>query len=182
VEKQKRTLEERVQALEDALEIANLKATYIDGSDGGWHFNPTTSDADTIVPLFAETGSWHSDSQGSAEGHQAIRKAWENFSRAMPFAFHMISNPKIEVDGDHARAEWHLLMRGTDANGQEFWSAGVYQDEYMRTQQGWRIKRTHPRLVFLGPYRKGWKALMDSAKRAEGEIPPEWRQMHETPK
>ena len=182
MEKAKRSLEERVQALEDALEIANLKATYMDGADGGWSFNPTPSDADIIVPLFADEGLWHSDSQGSASGHKAIRKAWENFSRAMPFAFHMISNPKIEVDGDHATAKWHLLVRSTDANGQEMWAAGIYEDEYMRTPAGWRIQKTHPRLVFLGPYAKGWKALMDSANRADGNMPPEWRQMHEPPK
>ena len=179
MKKQTRTLEERVQALEDALEIANLKATYVNGADGGWTFNPRSSDPDEIVPLFAEDGAWHSDSQGRAEGREAIRKAWEKFSQAMPFAFHTISNPKIQVDGDTATGEWHLMMRGTDANGQEFWSAGIYQDEFVRTPEGWRVKKTHPRLVFLGPYSKGWKVLLESAMRAEGDdIPPEWKQMH----
>jgi ketosteroid isomerase-like protein len=179
-QKRERTLEERVQALEDALEIANLKATYVNGADGGWTFNPRSSDAEAIVPLFAQDGAWHSDSQGRAEGHAAIRKAWEKFSESMPFAFHTISNPIIRVDGDNATGEWHLFMRGTDAKGQEFWSAGIYQDEFVRTPDGWRVKQTHPRLVFLGPYNQSWKVLMESAKRAEGgDIPPEWKQMHD---
>lgn len=173
------SLEERVRRLEDIQEIANLKAAYVDGADGGWSFNEVPSEPDQIVPLFAEDGTWLSDSQGSATGHDAIREAWKNFSAAMPFAYHMITNPRIEVEGDRASGEWHLMMRGTDPNGVEFWAAGVYKDEFVRTPQGWRIKHTHPRLVFLGPYGQGWKTLMESAKRSEGgDLPEEWTQMH----
>jgi ketosteroid isomerase-like protein len=67
-------LEQRVQRLEDIQEIANLKARYLNGADGGWSFNRKPSDADVVVPLFAEDGVWHSESQGRAEGRAAIRE------------------------------------------------------------------------------------------------------------
>jgi hypothetical protein len=33
-----------------------------------------------------------------------------------PFAFHLLTNPKIEVDGDRATSNWYLMISLTGAN------------------------------------------------------------------
>ena len=172
-------LEERVRRLEDIHSIANLKATYLDGADGGWSFNPISSNPDQVAPLFAPDGVWYSDSQGGIAGQDAIRRVWGSFSRTMPFGYHVITNPKIEVDGDTGRGAWHLMFRGIDAAGTEVWAAGIYDDEFVRTDQGWRIARVQARIVFLGPYGQGWKALMQST--SPEERPAYWPEMRENP-
>jgi ketosteroid isomerase-like protein len=173
-------LEQRVQRLEDIQEIANLKARYLNGADGGWSFNKKPSDPDVVVPFFAEDGVWHSESQGRAEGRAAIREAWSKFSSVMPFAIHCISNPLIDVDGDTGTGEWHVLMKGVAASGVEFWSAGIYQDTFVRTAEGWRIKETRPRLIFLGPYNEGFASLLEATKEFEsGKIPDAWKRIHD---
>jgi ketosteroid isomerase-like protein len=177
----KLTLEERVRRLEDIQEIANLKADYLTGADGGWAFNPTSSDAEVVAPLFAEKGSWYSDSQGLVTGPEAIRKVWRSFSATMPFAYHVITNPKIVVTGDHGTGEWHLMMKGIDAKGTEIWASGLYNDEFVRTAEGWRIKRVQAKIVFLGPYGRGWKSLMEADPRNTGGSgrAPQWPVMRD---
>lgn len=171
------SLEERVRRLEDIHEIANLKASYLDGADGGWAFNPKSSDPDEVVPLFAEDGSWYSDSQGIVTGRDAIHKVWGSFSRTMPFGYHVITNPKIIVDGDRGTGAWHMMFRGIDAEGLEIWAMGVYDDEFVRTDEGWRIARIRARIIFLGPYGQGWKDLL--SEDGADERPAHWPEMRE---
>jgi hypothetical protein len=56
---------------------------------------------------------------------------------------HIPSAPVIEVlDADHALATWkveEIFVRPTGAEQQSHRGYFLYQDEYRRTQQGWRI-------------------------------------------
>ncbi len=172
------SLEDRVRRLEDVHAIANLKASYLDGADGGWSFNPKSSDPDVVAPLFAEDGSWYSSSQGIVTGRDAIGKVWGSFSRTMPFGYHVITNPRIVVDGDHATGSWHLIFMGVDANGNEIWSTAIYEDEFIRTASGWRIAKIQARNIVLGPYGRGWKELLVK-DGPENERPAFWPDMRE---
>jgi ketosteroid isomerase-like protein len=174
-------LEQRLRQVEDVQAIANLKATYIDGADGGWSWGGTANDGEAVAPLFAADGSWYSDSQGLVTGPDNIRKVWASFTRTLPFAYHRITNPKIVVAGDQATGEWHLEMIGTDRNNVSQRAIGVYNDEFVRTEQGWRFKRVRARIVFLGPNSKDWAQLMAADPRAQGgeARPADWLVMRE---
>jgi ketosteroid isomerase-like protein len=157
-----RTIEQRLQALEDYHEIANLKAAYLNAADGGW--DRESHDAELMASFFTEDAYWHSESHDRADGRDGIIAKFATFRAALPFAYHVITNPKITVDGDKADAEWHVTWIGTDASGSELWAAGIYKDKLARTPQGWRFQSVYCRLAYFGPYDEGWARSMGIGK------------------
>jgi hypothetical protein len=66
---------------------------------------------------------------------------------------HVMTNHAVEVQGDQAQAFtyglWRLIRRGME--GGDFWEGtGWYDDELVRTAEGWRIRRRVCRLVWWG--------------------------------
>lgn len=157
-----KTLEERIQRLEDIQEIANLKGRYLNTADGGW--DRLSHDGDACAELLTEDCVWDGQAYNAAHGREALRAAFRQFRENLPFAYHVIANPIIEVDADHAKAEWHLLWVGTDAAGTEMWATGIYTDDLVRTEAGWRFKRIFVRIAFFGPRADGWAKSMGLAQ------------------
>ena len=124
--------------LEDIHEIERLKARYADAVDGGWT-GVTPHDADAVLALFTEEGVWDSGAFGGGQGHSEIRAFMATGAALMPFAFHHISNPLIEVDGDRATARWHALL-AVSAETQAKLHVGIYDDRLVRTADGWRFE------------------------------------------
>ncbi len=143
-------LEQRLRLLEDIEEIKGLKARYAAACDNNY-------DPDTIAGLFVPDGVWDGGDLGRAEGREAIRAFFVKAPKAFPFAIHNVMNPIIEVSGDSARGQWYLLQPLTMAKGnQAAWLAGRYEDEYVRTAEGWRFRRLRFTPIFLTPYEEGW--------------------------
>src|SRR5689334_24674262 len=90
-------IERRLQALEDAESIRNLKARYAALCDNNY-------DADGIAALFAEDATWESPGLGGFEGRDAIRRFFQGAAGIFSFAIHYSLNGQIYVDGDTARA------------------------------------------------------------------------------
>src|SRR5690349_24045028 len=90
-------LERRLQALEDAEAIRNLKARYAALCDEQY-------DADRIAMLFTEDALWESPGLGRFEGREAIRGFFRGASSIFSFAIHYSLNGQIEVEGDAAQA------------------------------------------------------------------------------
>ena len=124
--------------LEDIYEIQKLKARYSDAVDGGWT-GVTPHDADAVLTLFVPDGAWDSGAFGGGKGHDGIREYMLTGAAIMPFAFHDISNPLIEVDGDRATARWHAML-AVSAEEQAKLHVGVYDDRMVRTADGWRFE------------------------------------------
>jgi hypothetical protein len=158
----RKTLEERLQAMEDVHEIMNLKALYLRGCNGGW--NRPSHDADTVASTFAEDGWWEAEGFARLNGRNAIRDAFERFANQAPFAFHTVSNPFVEISGDRAFGEWHLTELFTDADGGEFWAAGVYSDHFVRVQERWRIASLTLAYAYSGAYEHGFGGAICTAK------------------
>lgn len=158
-----KTLDERLRAMEGLQEIMNLKARYLNGCDGGW--NRPSHDADAVASTFAEDGWWQAEGFPRLSGREAIRNAFKTFSAQAPFAFHTVTNPLIEIDGEGAVGEWHLLEVFTDAKGNEFWAAGVYTDHFVRTCGHWLIKSLSLTYAYNGPFKNGWAGAIRTAKR-----------------
>ena len=133
-------IERRLQGLEDAEAIRNLKARYAALCDN--HY-----DADGIVSLFTEDAVWESPALGRFEGRDAIR----NFFRGASGIFH------IEVDGDTARARWYLFMPCTVAAGnQATWRAGIDHETYARVAGIWMFRHKRSEPLMSVPFETGW--------------------------
>jgi ketosteroid isomerase-like protein len=123
-------IERRLQVLEDAEAVRNLKARYAALCDNQY-------DADGIASLFTEDAVWESPALGRFEGRKAIRNFFRGASGIFSFAIHYSLNGHIEVDGDTARARWYLFMPCTVAAGnQAMW--GWYRSRDLRTG-GWNM-------------------------------------------
>src|SRR3954470_24068949 len=85
-------IERRLQALEDAEAIRNLKARYAALCDRQY-------DADGIAALFTEDAVWDSPGLGRFEGREAIRSFFRGGSQIFSLAIHYSLNGQIEVDG-----------------------------------------------------------------------------------
>jgi len=146
------SLAQRVRTLEDIESIKQLKALYCKYCDGGWA--GPTHDFDQIAALFTEDAATDGTA-GRTEGRENIRRLYRSY-QATPFAFHRITNPIIKVTGDRATGNWHVLVALTRPGGQAVWVAGIYDEEYLRTTDGWRIKTLKFTPAFITRYEQGW--------------------------
>lgn len=155
-------LESRAQRAEDILAIHNLMADYSNAADGGW--NRATHDPDAVAALFTEDGVWEGDKGGKVEGRSAIRELFAYLQKTTPFAFHTMANARIEVNGDTAVGQWHLILLLVTAQGSvvdrplgEIFGAGVYTNHFVRTRDGWRFRKIQCTAAFLEPFLQGWQ-------------------------
>src|SRR5260370_15800918 len=103
-------MERRLQALEDAEAIRNLKSRYAALCDNQYA-------ADGIAMLFTEDALWESPGLGRFEGREAIRGFFRGASAIFSFAIHYSLNGQIEVEGDTPQAPWYPFMPCTLAAG-----------------------------------------------------------------
>lgn len=143
-------LERRLQVLEDAEAIRNLKARYAALCDRQY-------DADGIASLFTEDATWDSPGLGRFEGREAIRAFFHGASQIFSFAIHYSLNGQIEIDGDTAQAQWYLFMPCLVAAGNRaMWRASIDHETYTRVDGAWmfRTKRSEP--LMNVPFDAGW--------------------------
>lgn len=132
-------LEANIRHLLDLEEIKKLKYLYCRYNDGGWRSQPVSHQGPSHE-LFTEDGVWDGSPIVKAEGREEIRKLFDHFAQ-QPMAYHAVMNPIIEIDRDFARGHWHLVAAGILPDDGSTLAMAGYEDEYVRTPAGWRIKR-----------------------------------------
>lgn len=149
-------LEAKVQRLLDLEEIKMLKYRYCLYNDGGWPAQPLSHQG-PAADLYTEDGVWDGSPVAKAEGREEIRKLFARMA-GIPMAYHAVTNPIIEIDGDTATGHWHLIsgavsqarsssteFEGGNAafkDGNSSFGFAGYKEAYVRTLDGWRIKST----------------------------------------
>ena len=146
-------IEARLRTLEDIEEIKRLKARYCAYCDDNY-------DARGIASLFTEDGVWDGANLGKLVGPEEIRSYFKRAPERVPFGIHMIMNPIIEVVGDTAEGSWYFFKPETcvlaGAN-QAVWTAGRYDEEYVRVNGEWKYRRMKLTLIFRTPFDQGWE-------------------------
>jgi hypothetical protein len=135
------TLNARIRRLEDIEAIRQLKARYCQACDDD--HNP-----EAVAACFVEDGLWEGPDLGiHARGHAAIKDyiGGVRASGRVNKPAHMVMNPLITVEGDRATGHWRFLMmyadRGDPATPRFHRIIGIYEDEYVRTGDGWLMSR-----------------------------------------
>jgi SnoaL-like protein len=143
-------IERRLTRLEDIEAIKQLKARYCEICDDD--HNP-----DRITSVFAEDGIWEGADFGAAKGHAAIRDLFKKFQKLIAFSQHNVMNPIIEVDGNHATAEWYFLGPFTFREKNDArWLALQYKDDYVKVNGRWKYQHLRVNLRLAASYDKGW--------------------------
>lgn len=144
-------IEARLQALEDAEAIRNLKARYAALCDDNYN-------ADGIAAMFAEDATWDSPGLGRFAGRAAIRQFFQTAGGIFSFAIHYSLNGQIHVDGDTAQAQWYLFMPCTVAAGNRaMWRASIDHERYRRVDGTWLFAEKRSQPLMNVPFKEGWE-------------------------
>ena len=143
-------MERRLQALEDAEAIRNLKSRYAALCDDNY-------DANGIAALFAEDATWESSGLGRFEGREAIHSFFKGAAGIFTFAIHYSLNSQIYVEGDTAWAQWYLFMPCTLADGNRAtWRASIDHERYRRVDGSWLFSEKRSQPLMNVPFKDGW--------------------------
>lgn len=105
---------------------------------------------DEAVLVYADDGVLSSGITEDAVGHEAIAALIRENTRELEFVFQTTHGGLVHVDGDRAWArfpttEWAKLP---DGSGLQF--LGIYEDDVVRTDAGWRFQRRFLHGLTLG--------------------------------
>jgi uncharacterized protein (TIGR02246 family) len=123
-------------SLDDRLSIGDLFVRYTCALDAG--------DVETVVACFAEDGVLESPAVGRRAGRAAIREFAERFAafRARGAQLrHVVSNLRVQVDGDRATAQCYLVVFITRDGQSRLLPPGGYDCELARIDGEWLFRR-----------------------------------------
>ena len=142
-----RTLEERLQALEDELSIRNLAASYSDAVN--------QRDLVAFRQLWTGGAVWEIGAplQASAHGIDEIVALLRRLLQAEKYFMQMTHSGVIEIRGDRATARFVEAERGR-GESTYYDCLAVYEDVLVREADGWRFaKRSyHYRFLDQNPF------------------------------
>lgn len=140
-----RSLEQRIGAIEDRQEIAELLASYCYLTDAeSW---------DELAAMFAEDAIF--EGQERAVGRAEIETMMRKLPNVLESCWHRPLPPVIELEGDWARA-----LSSFDApavlGGAAYVMAGRYRDELKRIDGRWVFARRVVESFYYAPLATGW--------------------------
>jgi hypothetical protein len=142
-------LEQRLTRMEDIEAIKQLKAEYCDICDDD--HNPGR-----ITTVFAEDGIWEAKGFGKGEGHAGIRELFQGFQKMISFSQHMVMNPVIKVEGEHATGRWYFIGPFTFGKATAKWQAVRYEDDYVKVGGEWKIQHLRAQVRMSTDYETSW--------------------------
>ena len=147
----------RVRQLEDREAIRDLHSQYCFIQDRG-HSSHADDDVAAFLALCDAAIVWDNSPDGTRahRGHDAVagylRALWRRFDSCM----HFVHNLSIVFESDdRARGRSSFDAVG-DIGGEAFVAAGYYDDEYVRTGQGWKFLLHREVPFFFVTVREGW--------------------------
>jgi hypothetical protein len=144
-----RTIEDRIRAIEDRLEILNLIASHPPSADSGAdYFTRSVYTEDGVIDLGGGKGA-----SGNIAVAAMVKEPGHQAAIAGGLA-HFAGLPRIEIDGDtavvtsylqiitpHPTAEPHEVPNHGVSKGFRIHRVGANRWELVRTATGWKIKR-----------------------------------------
>lgn len=125
-------VEARLDRLETERELERLAARYCHGADD--------ADIATFLGVWARDAVWDVGTHrftGVAEIEQAVRRQWDSVATML----HATANSVIEfVDDALARGRHDVVSVAVLREGRRMLTTGRYDDVYVRTTDGWRIR------------------------------------------
>ncbi len=157
---------DRLQKVEDKLEIYELKAAYCAACDDD--HNP-----DTVITLFAQNSVWEAPGLITCNGPDELHAFFSTMGTpgGMRNSAHMVMNPQISVDGDEATGAWRFLMMWTgllpDGGLQYVRIIGTYEDRFIKENGRWLFKSLHANIEENDAYPTQEIAVGGSSRESE---------------
>ena len=176
-------LEARMTRLEDIKQIEKLQRIYGYYRDYG--------DWQKVVDLFSDDAeSVEVADHGVYLGKQGVKRFYLELLGGEPPRVGMLSiNMQIQgvitVDpnGKTAKGRWYGFMIEArpiaslhEGELRQTWGHGIYENEYVKEDGKWKIKKLHFYLNFRTPYEDGWlKTPVVGQNGPDKEVPPDLR-------
>ena len=125
-----------LRALRDRLEIAEILARYASAID--------ERDWDRLATCFTADAVGDYAGAPPREGYAAIEALCRRTLAPLDASQHLVGSIEIELQGDQARSRCAVQAQHTRrglAEGENYLVGGTYQDAWVRTDEGWRIRR-----------------------------------------
>lgn len=134
--------------LKDRVEIEDLLTRYCAAIDA--------KQFDRLDAVFTEDAIIdYTRSGGIRDVFPAVKRWLEKALAPFQVVQHLVTNVRVEIDGDRARSVCYffnpmgLPQPGGGVN--TFFCGGIYRDQLLRTEQGWRIReRVNDQLYAFG--------------------------------
>lgn len=144
---QAKTLEERLQRLEDLEEIRGLRMEY--------HHCVNDGRFPDAVRIFTDDAFVEYQGVGSAKGKGEIHRLFVRLRDAVTLIKQFVSNHMVTIDGDVASGIAYLDARYAQ-DGKSVIAAVKFVEEYRRTPDGWKISDMQALIQFSVPVQEGW--------------------------
>ncbi len=153
-----KSLEQRIQELEDRDQIKELTARYC------WHV--ARGEGEAVAALFTDDGALevNDGSFRPVRGGEALLKFYRSAVNQPELAIPFIQNHIIEVHGDEARGTCGIEARFS-RNGESVTAAGYYEDRYRREKGAWRFVERKITFWHSVPLKQGWAEAKAAAKK-----------------
>jgi len=164
-------LQHDVEQLEDQNSIEKLQRIYGYYLDKGlWS---------QAADLFADDGEVAVAGRGGYVGKARVLAYLRAIGPEGPVAGRLYDNMQLQpivhvsADGRSARARWHLFAQLALAGQFHEWGVGVYENEYVKRDGVWRIRRLHFYPTLYSPYDAGWAKAVSAYSRFEPDLKPD---------
>ncbi len=139
-------LERKIQILEDINAIKKLKAKYWNSVDN--------QEWDSLADCYTQDVVFETPQLGTMEGRDFIIKVLKRAMKNVKTA-HQGHNPEIDIINDHsARGRWALNDRVEMADNKVFMGHGHYDEDYVKENGSWKIKRSKLTYIFQETFSK----------------------------
>lgn len=173
-----KSLEDRLERLEDAHEIENLMGRYAFLHTAGRHEEVAELYAQRKPGVRVDMLGW-----GVYEGTEGVRR----FARVFQFLegdgkgqlhMHPMTTPVIEVAGDGQTAKGVWITPGLNTviaeKAQAFWSWCKYGVDFVKEDGQWKLWHVHVYGIFMTPYEQSWaETTPPPPPSMEGELKPD---------
>lgn len=107
-----------------------------------YHRSLDADDTDAFVDVFTEDARIkHDGAKQALEGDDEYHQWCVDITTGEPRSTHMAMNPILEIADEEAAGRWQYIDLIDDGDSVAL-GQGYYEDEYRRTDDGWRIAAT----------------------------------------
>lgn len=158
----------RAQRVDDTNTLRNLQGQY------GFYVDKALWDE--VADLFTEDGTMELGLNGVYVGKENIRKYLYSLTGGKPGLKHGQLNNHFQLspvitlsdDGQSAHGRWRAWIQTGEFGGESGgnWGEGIYENQYVKENGVWKIKKLHFYVKFYAPYEGGWtRAAPETALR-----------------
>jgi hypothetical protein len=126
---------DELRQLHDRLELADLAVRYIDLVN--------RRRPESLRDVFAEDAEWYVPGYDWIVGVERIAATLSEILDGYPQMMQTVHGNLVRVEGDRGYGRCYITEWARDREGHDIQMAGLYMDEMVRTDAGWRFSKRH---------------------------------------